>query len=525
MKNFIAGVFIILLSGCLGPGEGNGPRGVVVGNGMQPTVESNGVVYGIGQLSTAFYDATQLSYLKANETLPQNMEGSDQTKRIEINGIEQGKATVEGQVTPSGLDASLFYVIFDALNMREGFPVLTEGSIKAEMKYSVTKRLGRLVGTGIKIGTHKLDFVLDYNLYFEDSCWRGTMKGVLSIDGKEYNVDHNYDAPILYSVSVSPIKLLNGGDVILTVRAASNSPVNWLNSKMESPEGNVFGGGSGATFTKIKEGVWEYSQAHTVSKFMPSGKYQYQQISVENEAQLESLVWPTITFEVDNASKADKPVIKKITQSQHSILGGGSVTLTLLVEGKTPPNWVTGALRASNGDYIFGGGNGRTFQKVGEDLWQHSETHNFSEWHPSGNYCFERYSVRNEGNVESNVYPDFCVEINNSSIASTPEIVSAQLSQTEYKRGDAVKLKIIVRSNAPVDWLNIALTSPVSNVFGGGSGQSFEQLGVDLWATTIMYKISDYAPIGKWFFDSISVSNVGLLKSEVKGPFEFNVKK
>ena len=80
--------------------------------------------------------------------------------------------------------------------------------------------------------------------------------------------------------------------ITLTIVATSQSPVNWLNGSFNGPAGNLWGGGSGVPFTEISPGTWRYSRTDTIDVFAPSGTYSYTNLSVENQAQLTSTVWP-----------------------------------------------------------------------------------------------------------------------------------------------------------------------------------------------------------------------------------------
>jgi len=106
------------------------------------------------------------------------------------------------------------------------------------------------------------------------------------------------DKPIIQAVTVSPTEIVNGGEVTLTVIAKSNAPVNWLSRSLDGPNGNIYGGGSGVTFTNVGDDLWKYKRTHTISEWDPSGTYTYSRISVKNEGQLTSDEWGPISFNV-----------------------------------------------------------------------------------------------------------------------------------------------------------------------------------------------------------------------------------
>ena len=113
--------------------------------------------------------------------------------------------------------------------------------------------------------------------------------------------------PIIQSVTVSPIEIINGGEVTLTVIAKSNATVDWFNYRLDGPNGNIFGGGSGVRFINLGDDLWKYERTYTISEWAPSGTYTYSRISVRNEGRLTSDEWPPISFNVTRTPVTPTP--------------------------------------------------------------------------------------------------------------------------------------------------------------------------------------------------------------------------
>ena len=110
-------------------------------------------------------------------------------------------------------------------------------------------------------------------------------------------------APVITSVDLTSEAVPEGTKITVTVRAESNSPVNWINNSFYGPHGNIYGGGNDASFTEVSPGLWEYTWRDIVSKYAPSGTYYYENISVRNAGMLSSDVWSyPLTKEIINAA-------------------------------------------------------------------------------------------------------------------------------------------------------------------------------------------------------------------------------
>jgi len=101
--------------------------------------------------------------------------------------------------------------------------------------------------------------------------------------------------PTVTDVSVSASQINQGDSFTVTVTASSSSPVDWLNYSFDGPDGNIHGGGGSRNFTEIATDIWEHSWEQTISDTATPGEYTFSSVSVENEAALQSAIWPNDT--------------------------------------------------------------------------------------------------------------------------------------------------------------------------------------------------------------------------------------
>jgi hypothetical protein len=123
------------------------------------------------------------------------------------------------------------------------------------------------------------------------------------------------DTPTIQSATISSSTITNGGVVMLTVVVNSVSPPNFLNSWLDGPNGNIYGGGHGKTFTQISANTWQCQEEYTVSQYAPSGTYTYSKISVENANQKTSTMWSQpLTFQVNTIASTATQTTSTTTQ-------------------------------------------------------------------------------------------------------------------------------------------------------------------------------------------------------------------
>lgn len=107
----------------------------------------------------------------------------------------------------------------------------------------------------------------------------------------------------------------------------------------------------------------------------------------------------------DESEEADQPVLEDVTLETREVSNGTQLRLTIIADSPVPVNWLSQRLMGPNGS-IRGGGSTRDFTEIADDRWQYVETFTISENEPSGEYYYERVSVRNEARLESNPWPE-----------------------------------------------------------------------------------------------------------------------
>ena len=225
-----------------------------------------------------------------------------------------------------------------------------------------------------------------------------------TIDSVTYTIFNSDNTPIIQSVSLQQSSTSNGTDVKFNIIVASNAPVDWLNSSFYGPNGNIYGGGSGIQFSETSKGIWEYTRTDFVSKWLPSGEYYYNGISVKNQGELKSNVWSKpVSIKITNLEIAKTPVIKSITLEKVSKTDGTDIKLKIIVESNAPVNWLNSSFYGPSGN-LSGGGSGVMFTETSKGIWEYNRTDFVSKWSPSGEYYYSGVSVENEGKLKSTVW-------------------------------------------------------------------------------------------------------------------------
>ncbi len=497
-------------------------------------------------LSIFIYDITSDVLSQSKSGINYNYIGGGfntrSTSKVIVDGDLGGSAEIVASIINGNESGTISLNDFFT---RQGFPTVETGNF--EFNFDVTDNSIRGIITSSNFQINDSNFKIEsvYNLYLENGLWRGTMKGIITINDDEFEIDYDYDTPILSSVEAvildtdgneSTDKILTeGGTVRIKLGVNSNAPVNWTNLMWESPETNLSGGGSGCTFIEDSRGYWTYSRDYTISKYQPSGTYTWIH-SVENASMLKSAD-KTVTIEAQNNSISTKPKITTATLSYSGLTSGdgSSVTLNITVESDSLVNWLSLSLEGPSKN-IFGGGSGVTFTSLGNNLYSYQNTYNFTQWVENGVYTFTGLSVDNEADLSSEVYTDLSFAISGNSLAITPVITNIQavsyssdplvdgvdingstLSYSGNSLGSILKLALIVTStsNAPVNWSNETFNGPTVNLTGGGSGKNSNQVSSDTWRTIIPFFVSSpqYAPRGTYTWENISVENEGGVKS------------
>ena len=237
--------------------------------------------------------------------------------------------------------------------------------------------------------------------HMESAAWAGELKvTVTNTTGAEPPVI-DPEAPVIDKITIS--KAASGSDTVitLTIDASSNTPVNWLSGMFDGPNGNIWGGGWGITFTETSSGHWRLVHTDNVSQYAPSGDYYYTNMRVKNAGYLESAAWAgELKVTVTNTVVAGLPVIDNVTISKAASGSDTVITLTVDVSSNVPVNWLSGMFYGPNGN-IWGGGSGRTFTETSSGHWRLVHTDNVSQYAPSGDYYYTNMRVKNDGYLES----------------------------------------------------------------------------------------------------------------------------
>ena len=494
------------------------------------------LVFLSGQYASISYDITDDVFAKKSSTNYSNRSASQE------NSESNGEAEFIGEIT-SKIKKGL--INFTDFNSREGFPTIHTGSFNVDLSITDTTVKGSISSDNAKIDDKLVKFNVYYDLYLENSLWRGKMKGTVSIGEDSTDIEYDYDTPILTNLEAIPIdsegnklegNITNGGKVKIKIGANSNAPVNWVNTMWDSPEKNLEGGGSGVSFTKISNGYWEYERVYEISAFQPSGEYKWS-ISVGNAAELESET-KTVSVNVSNTAMAEKPTIKNAYFETIGLTSGngGSATLKIFAESKSPISFLSLSLDGPN-DNIEGGGCGVTFNKISDNSYSYSRTWNFSKWDPNGIYTLRNLVITAEGDIDSDPYGDLTFEIKNNSEASTPVITNIEIRKCSTPYGNYessningttisaanlngnlnLALVITATSDAPINWRNSSFYGPTVNLNGGGSSITSTKISENTWQIVLYDSVSSpyYAPKGKYYWNGISVRNEGRKTSNV----------
>jgi hypothetical protein len=180
-----------------------------------------------------------------------------------------------------------------------------------------------------------------------------------------------------------------------------------------------------------------------------------------------------------------------------------------------------------------------TFVESDIGFWVWYRDYEISEFHEPGEYSWEM-SVRNAAELTSRNLKA-SLEVRNSGYkGEKPNIVDIRLSTTDTSSGTGATstVTIIAQSSSPVDWLNRSFEGPTSNMYGGGSGFSFENCAEFLditdhicqgrdskhYFTSFTDTISRWAPNGTYAYHDISVMNQAQLTSEAyEGDLSFTI--
>jgi hypothetical protein len=101
------------------------------------------------------------------------------------------------------------------------------------------------------------------------------------------------------------------------------------------------------------------------------------------------------------------------------------------------------------------------------------------------------------------------------SLAETfPMLELVSVSANHIQNGGSVTVTVIAVSESPVNWVNRSLDGPHGNIYGGGAGVLWTNLGDDRWQYEWTDVISSWAPSGEYVYSTISCENEAQLESD-----------
>ena len=327
-----------------------------------------------------------------------------------------------------------------------------------------------------------------------------------------------YEEPVIVSVDLDSKELDNGTELTMTVKAKSDTPLNWINRSFTEPYGSIYGGGHGTSdFELINSNLYEYQATDIVSPYAPSGEYYYDNISVSNERMLQSDDWPEkVSINIDQDSDPQPPVIEKVELEQEVVENGTKLTVRLEATSNSPLNWINRSFEGPHGN-IYGGGHGtRDFTEISSGRYEYSWSDIISAYAPSGEYSYLNISVENEGMKTSEKWTDdLTTTINN-------EIEPEKWEKREPALDVAPDKTWTVEFNQPLDMetirqQNIFVTDRNGNIIPMFYFQKEQNVDMDIH----IMPVTDYLPGEEytlWIRD-IKSKNGQVLEKHVKQPF------
>jgi hypothetical protein len=523
-----------------------------------------------GDLSTAFYDVTSdvINKSEAQAALRKTALASP----LEVKDVEGdfgGTASLNGNL---GEQIKAGLISFLDFREREGLPAFAKGKIEFNLEHTPTTIKGTIGSESISIEGVEISFLVTYDLLLQNSLWRGKMIGFLMAEGVRYEINYDYDTPILRQMEVValdasgaevPGPLTAGNSARMKLTIYSNAPLNFISTIWNSPVGNIIGGGQGAnycshpcgsnasrTFNEKSRGHWTYEEAFEVSTFRPSGTYSWE-ASVQSTAQLESRSRSATLEVVGGNDQMQKPTVVDVAVKTSGNGNGQPVlaTLKVLSQSAAPVTFLSSVLDGPTRN-VYGGGMGTTFTECstmngladdhlcknrGAGYWYAESQETLGAWAENGIYSYKMISVHDASGLESD---DFGLSrtfaISGNPIAQTPVISSVTLSvrnatgQLLANNGGCVetanasnelRVQITIRStsNAPITFRSSSFSGPNGNLMGGGSGVSPSDEGGGVYTVTedVTVATPNFAPKGTYYWNMVSVENEGQKQSAV----------
>jgi hypothetical protein len=296
--------------------------------------------------------------------------------------------------------------------------------------------------------THYRDFEINEYKPSGNYKWTFSVKNSAELVSREMSATATVinslesGAPEITSATLETANLTDGdaSTVTLHLVAESIAPVDWINLGLEGPSGNLEGGGSGTTFDDCDDhaadsshpcfektgNFWYYTRTWNFSKWAENGTYTFENVSVENAADLTSANADPLNFTIANNQVAGTPVITSIVVKHYEdgedpVTDGDEINgeclvdsaltdplrVALIIEASStaPVDWLNISFEGPSGN-LEGGGSGQTATDLGSGNWRIVKTHQIDEPinAPEGRYYWQNITVENEGEKESAAY-------------------------------------------------------------------------------------------------------------------------
>lgn len=236
-----------------------------------------------------------------------------------------------------------------------------------------------------------------------------------------------------------------------------------------------------------------------------------------------------------------------------SIDAGNKVRVRLWVVSNSPVNWVNSSWESPSKN-LEGGGSGQSYCRYGTcpelpGEWNFAEAdigywiwyrdYTINKFQEAGEYSWSM-SVRNAAELTSRTLRT-TIQVRNANYkGEKPKIEQVSLATSGISSGSGASstITILAQSSSPVNWLNRSFEGPTGNIYGGGSGFSFENcddyvgsvghicFGRDAtyYFTSFTDTVSRWAPNGLYAYQGISVENQAQLTSDpYSGDLSFTV--
>ena len=116
---------------------------------------------------------------------------------------------------------------------------------------------------------------------------------------------------------------------------------------------------------------------------------------------------------VVNSLVATTPVITNVAVFPTSLVYGGTFTVIVNISSNAALYFLSRSFSKPCTNIYGGGSSGWDFKNLTGQSWSISWSDTIERWYPSGNYTYSGIQVSNQGIIDSNIWPDIVVKVNN----------------------------------------------------------------------------------------------------------------